>query len=231
MASGLFSSIQSLSTKLLQAIRGTTSTSPVTDQQKSAREDLEKLSQILARIQAIQQDAEEREIHEKSVRLWLAELRGVGYQAEDVLDEFYYEVLRSIVESGDAAIEAYHRDGGTKRKLSEMYASSSHASYSLTHTKASIPEGMAEKIKGITERFEEISNARRDLQLKEEDGTRLVVDPQVRPPTSSHVEERAIFGREKEKEKIISLLNPSNGPDFMVLPIVGMGGFGKTTLA
>ncbi|KAF3340597.1 disease resistance protein RGA1 [Carex littledalei] len=116
MASELFSSIQSLSTKLLEAIRGTTSPShqqdpTVTDQHKNVREDLDKLSRMLERIQAVQQDAEEREIHDRSVQLWLSELRGVGYQAEDVLDEFYYEVLRSIVESGDAAIEAYHRDG------------------------------------------------------------------------------------------------------------------------
>ncbi|XP_078150433.1 putative disease resistance RPP13-like protein 1 [Carex rostrata] len=233
MASGLFSSIQSLSTKLLDAIRGNPSTSHQQDQDpvESVRDDLKKLTRMLVRIQAVQQDAEEREIHDRSVRLWLEELRGVAYQAEDVLDEFYYELLRSIVESGDAAIEAYHRNGGTKRKFAEIYASSSLASYSFTITKASIPEGMVEKIKGITERFQEISNARRDLHLREEDGTRLVSGPQIRPPTSSHLDERAIFGREEEKEEIISLLNLSNGPDIMVLPIVGMGGVGKTTLA
>ncbi|XP_078158939.1 putative disease resistance RPP13-like protein 1 [Carex rostrata] len=237
-ASGLISSIQSISTNLLRAIRGTPSSShqqqdppsPVSEQQKSVR-DLEKLSRMLARIQAVQQDAEEREIHDCSVRLWLAELRGVAYKAEDVLDEFYYEVQRSIVESGDAAIEAYHRGGGTKKKIAEMYASSSLASYSVTKTKASIPDGMAKEIKDITERFEEISDAREKLHLREEDGTRLVSSPQIRPPTSSHMDERATFGREEEKEKIISLMNPSTGPDFMVLPIVGMGGFGKTTLA
>ncbi|XP_078158943.1 putative disease resistance protein RGA3 [Carex rostrata] len=237
-ASGLISSIQSISTNLLRAIRGTPSSSHqqqdppslVTEQQKSVR-DLEKLSRMLARIQAVQQDAEEREIHDCSVRLWLAELRGVAYKAEDVLDEFYYEVLRSIVESGDAAMEAYHRDGGTKRKFAEMYTSSSIASYSFSITKVMIPDGMAEKIKGITQRFQEISNARRDLHLREEDGTRLVISTETRPPTSSHVDERAIFGREKEKENIISVLNPLNDPQFTVLPIIGMGGLGKTTLA
>ncbi|XP_078158727.1 putative disease resistance RPP13-like protein 1 [Carex rostrata] len=231
MASGLFSSIQSLSTNLLHAIRGTPSTSHQHDPVKSVREDLEKLSRMLARIQAVQQDAEEREIHDRSVRLWLEELRGVAYQAEDVLDEFYYEVLKSIVQSGDAAIEAYHTEGGSKRKFSEKYTSSSLASYSLTITNASIIDGMAEKIKGIIERFEEISNDRKVLHLREEDGTRLVINPQIRPPTSSHMDETSIFGREEEKEKIISLLNLSKGPNFMVLPIVGMGGFGKTTLA
>ncbi|XP_078158674.1 disease resistance protein RGA2-like [Carex rostrata] len=112
-----------------------------------------------------------------------------------------------------------------------MYASSSLASYSVTNTKASIPDGMAKEIKDITERFEEISDAREKLHLREEDGTRLVSSPQIRPPTSSHMDERATFGRKEEKEEIISLMNSSTGPDFMVLPIVGMGGFGKTTLA
>ncbi|XP_078158937.1 putative disease resistance protein RGA3 [Carex rostrata] len=238
MASGLFSSIQSLSTILLQAIRGTPSTShqrnppsPVTDQHKNVRDDLEKLSRMLRRIQAVQQDAEEREIHDRSVRLWLEELKGVAYQVEDVLDEFYYEVLRSIVERGDAAIEAYHRDEGNKSKVVEKYPSSALASPSSFITKISIPSGMAEKIKCITERFEEISNDRHALQLMEEDGTRLVIGRQIRSPTSSHVDERAIFGREKEKENIISILNPLNDPEFMVLPIIGMGGLGKTTLA
>ncbi|XP_078158087.1 putative disease resistance protein RGA3 [Carex rostrata] len=122
------------------------------------------------------------------------------------------------------------RRTGTKRKFVEMYTSTPLASYSFTITKVSIPDGMDEQIKGIRERFEEISNARRDLHFRE-DGTRVVRDPQICPQTSSHMDERAIFGREEEKEKIISLLKPSNGPDFMVIPIVGMGGFGKTTLA
>ncbi|XP_078158813.1 putative disease resistance protein RGA1 [Carex rostrata] len=120
---------------------------------------------------------------------------------------------------------------GTKRKFAKMHTSSSVAFYSFSITKVVIPDGMAEKIKGITEKFQEISNAHRDLHLREEDGNRLVSSTQFRPPTSSHVDERAIFGREEEKENIISVLNPLNGLEFMVLPIVGMGGLGKTTLA
>lgn len=112
-----------------------------------------------------------------------------------------------------------------------MYASSSCASSSSTITKASVPDGMPEKIRNILERFEEISKHREALLLREEDGTRQFTRPKIRQPTSSHVDEIAVFGRQDEKKTIINLLNPSIGPNFMVLPIVGMGGLGKTTLA
>jgi Leucine-rich repeat (LRR) protein len=54
-----------------------------------------------------------------------------------------------------------------------------------------------------------------------------------RPPTYSYVMESEIVGRDKEKENIINaLLDPSHKTEKVsVLPIVGMGGIGKTTLA
>ncbi|KAJ4826938.1 hypothetical protein Tsubulata_045777 [Turnera subulata] len=42
---------------------------------------------------------EERQAREASVKIWLQNLREVAYEAEDVLDEFGYEVLRQKVET------------------------------------------------------------------------------------------------------------------------------------
>lgn len=44
------------------------------------------------------QDAERRKVTEVSVRLWLEKLQDVAYDAEDVLDEFAYEILQREVE-------------------------------------------------------------------------------------------------------------------------------------
>ncbi|VAI84587.1 unnamed protein product [Triticum turgidum subsp. durum] len=58
----------------------------------------------------------------------------------------------------------------------------------------------------------------------------------VHPQTHSHVDELKIVGRQDEKEQVVKILlghahNDGNNNNVMVLPIVGMGGIGKTTLA
>lgn len=49
--------------------------------------------------------------------------------------------------------------------------------------------------------------------------------------TSSNVEEELIIGRTAEKKKILSILSESGMNGLVILPIYGIGGVGKTTLA
>ncbi|CAA3014101.1 disease resistance RGA3 [Olea europaea subsp. europaea] len=50
-----------------------------------------KLQRILPMVQAVIQDAEERQITDKAVRIWLSQLKDAAYKAEDLLEEFKFK--------------------------------------------------------------------------------------------------------------------------------------------
>ncbi|XP_038973358.1 putative disease resistance protein RGA3 isoform X2 [Phoenix dactylifera] len=85
----------------------------------------------------------------------------------------------------------------------------------------------------IRERFDEIAAERVALQLREGDGPLRVVDNYKQPPSSSNLSQLEIHGREEDCIKLIKLLLSEDfkGSNISVLPIVGMPGVGKTTLA
>ncbi|XP_050159147.1 putative disease resistance protein At3g14460 isoform X2 [Malus sylvestris] len=75
-----------------------------------------------------------------------------------------------------------------------------------------------------------------DLILKERDALGLKEGVQHRPQdttrrTTSRVDESGVFGREKDRETILKSLRSNDTAGIGVLPIVGMGGIGKSTLA
>ncbi|XP_066334014.1 putative disease resistance protein RGA3 [Miscanthus floridulus] len=91
---------------------------------------------------------------------------------------------------------------------------------------------VSERIRKITSRFEEISKDRAALHLGPEIGDIISGRDSWRRLTSHLLDESLVFGRIKEKERTIeSVLSFSQGSGTQVLPIVGMGGIGKSTVA
>ncbi|WRX12788.1 NB-ARC - like 10 [Theobroma cacao] len=90
---------------------------------------------------------------------------------------------------------------------------------------------MMSKIKEITGRLEDLATRKINLQLVNDVGRPMTL-PRSKPRTSL-VNEATVRGRDKDKKALIDLLLRKDGNDagVSVIPITGMGGIGKTTLA
>ncbi|KAJ3696552.1 hypothetical protein LUZ61_000257 [Rhynchospora tenuis] len=186
----------------------------------SASEDLERLGRTMKRIQSILLDAPEGNILDQSENHRLQELREVAYDAEDLVEEYAYEVLHAKIQARSKMGEKVTTD------LSSIVVS------------VPVPKEMSLRAQIIRERFEEIVGEWEKLRWGQNDEVRQLRFSSVAlSPTSSLVYEPSIHGRQQDKENVIEiLLNRqsdvgTNQIRMCVLPIVGMGGVGKTTLA
>ncbi|XP_077237014.1 putative disease resistance protein RGA3 [Tasmannia lanceolata] len=170
-------------------------------------EEVEKLERKVKLIQGVIEDAEEKQFHSKAVGSWLRELKNIAYDANDILD--------------DVASEA---QSSKRQKVGAVRYISSIFQYE---------RGIAREIREISGRLDVIVKEGHDLHLEiRRDGGRGSQIEQERRETSSLVDESDVIGRQVDKDKIIQLLvSDDDDKLYSVIPIVGMGGVGKTTLA
>ncbi|XP_034898981.1 putative disease resistance protein RGA3 isoform X2 [Populus alba] len=179
-------------------------------------DDLARLEERLKAINAVLSDAEKQQSKKESIRLWLHMLREVLYDAEDVLDEIECETLRRDV---------VKTTGSTSRKVRRFFSS---------YNKIAFRSTMGHKIKSIIDRLANISSLKSDFNLSEQPidcGHVLHEETEMNRSFESF---SGLIGRDEDKERIINLLAaPFKVGDArpLVLPIVGMGGLGKTSLA
>ncbi|OAY76765.1 Disease resistance protein RGA2 [Ananas comosus] len=190
-----------------------------------ASEDFEMLQKTMLSIQEVLENTEEKDMQSFSEKLRLKELSGAARDAEDVLEEYEYEVLRAKV------IARRQAGSGRKRKFEEVCETSTDDIPALVP----VPNDLIIRMKEIKKRFDTITKEWDTLRLRESDGPRRRDDHAWTPkPTSSLLHEPNVRGREKDKEHIIQMLledDENRKNSVSVLPIVGMGGIGKTTLA
>ncbi|XVF41001.1 hypothetical protein PTKIN_Ptkin01aG0245500 [Pterospermum kingtungense] len=178
---------------------------------------------LLLKIRAVIEDAETKQITDPLVKIWLAEVRDLAFDMEDILEEF-----PSQVPCGNSNV--INAEAG-KNKAPKVFLS---CFIGLGRADLIMDPGMSSKIKDVTDRLRGISAEINGLGLNL---TKIAGNRSYklveRAPSTSLVEPGHIYGRENEKEEIVEcLLRDENGGDGVcVIPIVGMGGIGKTALA
>jgi polynucleotide 5'-kinase involved in rRNA processing len=89
-----------------------------------------------------------------------------------------------------------------------------------------------QQISSILARLEKIAKERETIGLQMLGGMSRS-ETLERPQSSSLVDSSAVFGREADREEIVRLVLSDSGHNscnVCVIPVVGMGGLGKTTL-
>ncbi|KAJ8641181.1 hypothetical protein MRB53_017875 [Persea americana] len=199
-------------------------------------EQLQKLQRTHLKIQALLQDSDSNHPNNPShLSTFLGDLRDISYDIEDVLDEAEAEKLK---------LRAQTRTPSRKRK--RVCDSSPPSHFSDRNSPSPDDSGhlnvphrikldIIGKIAEIRERLSEIAKDRDELSLGEVTGDRGiesgVVEKALPLQTSSVTSEFSVFGRDPDREHVIELLVSEGGDSLCVVPIVGKGGLGKTTLA
>ncbi|WJX58079.1 hypothetical protein P8452_43569 [Trifolium repens] len=168
------------------------------------RSKAQKLSTTLALIKAVLEDAEKKQVTDRSIKVWLQQLKDAVYVLDDILDE--------------CSIQSYRLKGPSSFKPKNIM----------------FRRDIGNRLKDITRRFDDIAESKNKFLLREgvtimESSSEVAEWRQ----TSSFIAEPKVYGRDDDKQKIVEfLLTQAIDCEFLsVYPIVGLGGVGKTTLA
>ncbi|GLT35463.1 hypothetical protein SLA2020_099130 [Shorea laevis] len=185
---------------------------------RGVEEDLRNLKSNLTSIRALLKDAEEKQISEEPVKLWLDRLREESLDMEDTLDEWRTVLL-------------YRRTDGAEENASFLQRKVCVFLRCFSFHPVRY-RGIALNIKEINGRLDKIAEDRVRYQL-----TSMPISKLPRQEESkSFIDESSLLGRDDVKSEIISHLlcetsKEEEGSPIQTISIVGIGGIGKTALA
>lgn len=169
------------------------------------RAGIKEMRSKLATIQAVLADAEERSTREKALCDWLKKLKDAAYDIDDLIDEIHSE---AVIMRPNSVSHFFSSSNPVLNRIAVFW-----------------------KIKMLKKKLDDIATERIQFNLIPKHG------PAMQPvvgnrETISKVDESKVVGRGDDKEDIMKMvLDTTCEEDISVIPIVGIGGLGKTTLA
>jgi len=166
---------------------------------------LKKLKRKLMDINAVIDDAEQKQFTNSLVKEWLDEVRDALYDAEDLLEQIDYEFsktqLKAEFQSSASKVSSFQSE--MLELLDELESLLNQKIVQDFKISSGFGSGLANNVSG---------------KINE---------------SSSLVAQEVIYGRDEDKEMILKWLTSetNNHNQLSILSIVGMGGMGKTTLA
>ncbi|XP_050209150.1 putative disease resistance protein RGA4 [Mercurialis annua] len=182
----------------------------VGDELDRLRNSLDEVRDILL----LADQAKQAKLKLKSVNRWLNQLKDAAYDAEDVLEAVIYEDLRRKVENQNQATKVSH--------FNPLPKITRFTKKTIFRTK------IAHKIRDVNDLLDKIINASAfGLHVITRERSQIDLNR-----VTDSVPENRILGREGDVFKIVNSLSSVCDEEILVvIPIVGMGGLGKTTLA
>ncbi|CAO2197380.1 unnamed protein product [Urochloa humidicola] len=179
-------------------------------------------------------EAAEKSPHRDKLKSWLQKLKEAFYDAEDLLDEHEYNLLKRKVKSGDDSLAGDDDSSSIKSTILKPFRATASRARNL------LPENkrLIRKLNELKDILAEAKDFRELLGLPpvgHNCAAGPVAAPAIVPPTTS-LQPPKVFGRDMDRDRIIDLLTKRtaarvSSTNYSGVAIVGHGGAGKSTLA
>ncbi|KAF8038097.1 hypothetical protein BT93_B0835 [Corymbia citriodora subsp. variegata] len=177
------------------------------------KQEIEALKDTVSTLQAVLKYAEKQYYQNDQIQDWLNKMKDALYDAQDLFEEFNIKAMQRELRG--------HNE--VTKEVRTFFSSSNQLAFNLK---------MSSKVRAVRERIEDINTHRRFHLDRHPVDSQVEREWRKREETHSFISEGDIIGRNDDNNTIMEFLLDSNMKENVsILPIVGIGGLGKTALA